>query len=88
METDEGCTFSRVVRGVVEFKIHCHFVILEIMDPRIDVAFELLEKATLFEKDGSNRIEAATKVSIQTLFSTYFLEFSLSNQSFESMLVL
>ncbi|CAJ1966829.1 unnamed protein product [Cylindrotheca closterium] len=34
---------------------------LEIMDPRIDVAFELLEKATLLEKDGSNRIEAATK---------------------------
>ncbi|KAL3942386.1 MAG: hypothetical protein SGBAC_003418 [Bacillariaceae sp.] len=35
------------------------------MDPRIDVAFGLLEKATLLEKDGSNRVEAATKEVLQ-----------------------
>jgi hypothetical protein len=33
------------------------------MDPLIDVAFELLETATRLEKDESNRVEAATKVS-------------------------
>ena len=48
---------------------------MKTMDPRIDVAFELLEKATLLEKEGSNRIEAATKVGIKTTSISSLLEF-------------